>query len=515
MSSPPHSTPAPVRPWPWWRRHKIISVLIVVVVVAAVLVSWRPWERCGDGMADANGQCVGLNLDLSPFSEPDSETMHDLRQKVAEQNGEIKGDDFITVVVLNNMTPNPSSDSAALLNVQHGVMGAIVAQQRLNHTPVVGAQTPPVKLLLANYGTGARWQSDAVTEILKHRDEQNIVAVIGLGQSLDNTRKAASTLSRNKIAVISALASADNMNREPGTTKRFIERFYRITPTNIDAALAAVSYLRDRGHQYENVTLVRDDSTTDIYSRTLGEAFKLAYRREFGRDVPSEQIFTSPSEPLEGVTRDAYMQEQFARIHSRMCLESPDLVYFAGRGADLRAFLRALGQGGACGMSKVDVLTSDDASSLLGERLPRMTTTQADVYYTSVATGDMWKDSDQTDNRRNYEAFEEAFTAQGLDDDLRDGYAMSHHDAVLLGVGAARMVPNVRENLKVVADWINNTYDCQHPLPGATGKIAFTPESNGNPVGKALPIMLLKPNGKIEQKDLTWTTGEPFENSCR
>ncbi|RKT89262.1 hypothetical protein SAMN05421805_11412 [Saccharopolyspora antimicrobica] len=63
--------------------------------------------------------------------------------------------------------------------------------------------------------------------------------------------------------------------------------------------------------------------------------------------------------------------------------------------------------------------------------------------------------------------------------------------------------------------WIDNYYDCAHPLPGATGKIAHAPETHGNPIDKALPIMLLKPDGRIEQKAIAWTTGTPFESSCR
>ncbi|MGW1678181.1 ABC transporter substrate-binding protein [Saccharopolyspora sp. NPDC002376] len=498
-----------MRPWPWWRRHKIISALLVVVLVAGGLAWWRPWERCGAGMSSAEDQCVGLNLDMNPFtSDP---TMNALQQRIAQRNAEIAGDDYITVVVLNNMTPDPDSDSAALLNVRHGVMGAIAAQDRVNTTSVVGSQRPLVKLLLANYGTDARWQSEAVQAILDHRNEQHIVAVIGLGQSLEGTRAAASTLSANKVAVISALASADNMNRDP-ITNDFIERFYRITPTNVDAANAAVLYLRDINAQ--KVMLVRDNNSSDIYSRTLGDSFKQAYQARYGHDMPSEATFTSPSEAPVDVTRDTLLQPQFANVYGRMCLEKPDLIYFAGRGADLKAFLRAVGEGGSCSLPEVDLLTSDDASSLLGRQLPDMPGTKVNVFYTSVATADMWKNTDQTDNQTNYQAFANAFASQDLDDDLRDGYAMAHHDALLLAVGAARLVNRVQENNMLVADLINNAYACGHPLPGATGKIAFSPDSHGNPIDKALPIMQLKPDGSIEQKSLTWTNGRPFDESC-
>ncbi|MDA3643920.1 ABC transporter substrate-binding protein [Saccharopolyspora indica] len=503
-----------MRPWPWWRRHKTISALLVLAVVAGGLTWWRPWERCGAGMVEADGQCVGLSLDMTPFSA--DETMNDLQQRIADQNARITEPDFITVVVLNSMAPDSTSDSVALLNVHHGIMGAITAQQRVNDTAVVGSQRPRVKLLLANYGGEARQQAEAVRQIIDHRDEQRIVAVIGIGQSLAATREAASTLSDHKIAVVTTVASGDEMNRVPGTGQ-FIERFYRITPTNTDAANAAVSYLR--GRDYRKVMLVRDDNSDDIYANSLGDAFRTAYQNGFA-DSPglSEAIFTSPSEQLEGqgTNRDIYLQPQFHRIHTRMCQESPDLVFFAGRGADLRAFLRAVGQGGACdGLSEFDVLTSDDAPSLLGGPLPEMQGVKANVYYTSVATADMWKHTGDTTNQDNYEAFAKAFRATGLNDDLRDGYAMSHHDALLLSVGAARQVADVGRNTELVADWIDLSYTCDSPLHGATGKLIYTPESHGNPIGKALPIMLLKPDGQVEQKAIAWSTGTPFETSCR
>lgn len=513
MSSVPQSTQGgAVRLRPWWRRHLLVLSLGVLVVVAGILALWRPWESCGAGMrADGpDDACVGLNLEGKPFSPDDG--MADLQRKIAQQNAAIGDREFVTVVLLNNMTPDRNSDSAELLNVQHGIAGAITAQNRANSTPVVGPQTPRVKLLLANYGTRARNQADAVREIVEHRGEQHIVAVIGLGQSLDNTRRAAAALSDQQIAVVSALASADNMNRRPGSDS-FIERFYRITPTNVDAAKAAVSYLRDQ-RDYKRVMLVRDISETDIYARTLGEAFKTAYRDGFGDDVPSEQYFRSPSEELEGVSQDEYMQSQFDKVRARMCLEKPDLVYFAGRGADLKSFLRALGQNGACGLSKVDILTSDDASSLLGTQLPEMHSMQADVYYTSVATRGMWEGTGQNVNQTNYEGFEEAFRGLGLADDLRDGYAMSHHDALLLAIGAARQIPAVAQNPTTVADLIFN-YDCVAPFPGATGQVAFTPDSHGNPINKALPVMRLLPNGELQKQALAWSAGRPFgPDSC-
>lgn len=506
---------APVQPRSWLRRHKFITAAVVVVVVAAGLAVWQPWKPCGAGMEtiESSPNCVGLDIDDTSFGDGDA--TRDLRERIAEHNAEV-GPDFVTVVVLDNMTPNTEFDSINPDNVMHGVAGALTAASRANDEPIARGTSPQVKLKLANYGATESEAVAAANAIIKARESERIVAVVGLGQSLEHTRLAASMLSDAGLAVVSGMASADNMNRDLYGDPEYIERFYRITPTNIDAAKAAVGYLSSRPPG--KLLLVHDTNPDDIYSRTLADAFRGAYREVFEGE-PGDQPFTSPNGLNKG-TREKYMEGMFASVFSRICAEQPDQVYFAGRGTDLAAFLRTIAANGMCvnGLD-MDIITSDDASSLLDRPLPVFAPKQVRVFYTSVATRDQWDHADppQPDNQANYQKFEDAFNRLGLEDDaLVDGYAMSVHDAVLVATAAARGFESAGENYQLVSDWIKK-FDCAGAFSGATGRIAYKtdPAVQGNPVDKAMPILRLEPDGRPVQVDLVWPSGQPFgPESC-
>ncbi|WP_406692487.1 hypothetical protein REH65_12005 [Saccharopolyspora sp. ID03-671] len=457
--------------------------------------------------AGSSGSCVGLNVESGSFGTNDAVAA--LRERVVEHNAGVTDPDFVTVVVLDNMTPDPSIDSIGGDTVRHGVEGALTAARRANDTTAVGAKTPKVKLLLANYGTDEVQAAEAVRQIELAREQERIVAVVGLGQSLEHSRTAASGLADHGIAVVSGMASADDMNQHVDTGEKLHE-FFRITPTNIDAAKAGAAYLRQQ--RPEKVMLVEDTNDADSYSLTLAEAFKDAYRDQ---EISSAE-FTSLSDPS-GTARPDFMAGEFARVYSRICLEKPTHLYFAGRGNDLRSLLDVMSQNTNCtGMSDVDVITSDDATNLVGRPLPRFDNRQVRVLYTSVATKGQWDGvPGQEESRASYESFESAFVGMGMDnaDALIDGYAMSVHDAFLVATKAAREVGGA---YGMVADKIK-ALDCVEPFGGATGKIAYKNghAGQGNPVGKAMPIMRLDVNGHPVQESLVWPSGQPFgPQSC-
>lgn len=506
---------APVQPRSWLHRHKFIAAAAVVVLVAAGLAVWQPWKPCGPGM-QAEGSphiCVGLNLEGSSFGAHDAVEL--LRERVKQHNAEVAGPEFVTVVVLDNMTPDVEQDSLGEANVRHGVEGALTAAWRANNSLVANGKLPRVKLQLANYGNGAVHHADAVREIVAAKDSAHIVAVVGLGQSLNTTRAAAAALSEAGIAVVSSMASADNMNQHVDDTGRYIRRFFRITPTNVDAGRAAATHVHQSG--YEKVMLVQDTNPADIYSLTLGRAFRDSYKELLGHDIADVLTYTSPKDSGD-IPRAEYMEKMFADTHARICLEDPDLVYFAGRGADLRPFLQTLSQNGQCDRPEVDILTSDDASNVVSQPLPALTDSGVRLFYTSVATRGQWNGPGQEENRARYEEFEEVFGQLGFNAevDLLNGYAMSTHDAVLVATAAARMVPSVMTNTTNVADWIKK-FDCVQPYLGVTGKIAYKtdPAVQGNPVDKAMPILRLEPDGRPVQVGLVWPSGQPFgPQSC-
>lgn len=500
------------------RRHWRLLALPVAVILAGttVFIVTRPSPSpCGPGLTALGSPqvCVGLDLDSTAFR--DNDPLAGLEQRIAAQNATITGIHFVTIVVLDNMTPDPTNDSLAFRNVRHGVQGAITGAWRANNQTVADGTTPPVKLLLASFGSGGEFEAQAVDAIVAARDSQHIVAVTDFGQSLDTSRKAASDLSDQHIASVGSLVSGDNINQNP-KTGRPIPRFFRVTPTNSDAARATVAYLGAKN--YRRVMLIQDTNQHDLYATTLATAFQTAYTSRYHQQLDMES-YESPDTPLNDINRATYMKKRFADMHGDICSEKPDLIYFAGRGADLRSFLTALAEGGACGLSSTDVMSSDDATSILGTPLPDFHGLPVKVLYTGVATKDEWNNAvpPQPDDIRDYNDFVSAFLGQhvGAPEDLVDGYAILNHDAVLTAATAARQDPSPVSDPMTVADFIGE-FNCLNPVPGAGGKIAFSQHSQGNPIDKVMPIMRIQPDGTPAPQDLAWATGLDFDHGgCR
>lgn len=451
--------------------------------------------------------CIGLDLDSTPFR--DNDPLADLERVVAEQNRRV-GDDFITVVALYDTAPNPKNNSLGLPDLRHHIQGAITAVWRANNQSIADGSIPPIKLLLGNFGGEGAFEAQAVNAIVRARDSQHIVAVTGFGQSLDKIRQAAIDLSDHQISSIADTVSGDDMNLDPATHQK-IQRFFRTTATNGDKAAAAVAYLAE--NSLRKVVVVEDINPLDRYGMSLGEGFKSAYINRYRQSTYTKN-FRSPDTELRGMSRSEFMTKQFADMHGELCLEKPDMIYFAGRGADLRSFLVALSQGGACGLGPLDVVSGNDAGNILGTPLPNFGSLNVTVLYTTTATTGEWNDAApaEAENLQNYNDFVSVFTGQhfGTAQDLGDGSAMTSHDAVLTAATAARKDPSSATDPATVSAFIEE-FDCRSPIPGATGKIAFSPDSRGNPIDKAVPIIEIHDDGSPTMRDMVWAAGQPFD----
>ncbi|HWE89693.1 MAG TPA: amino acid ABC transporter substrate-binding protein [Pseudonocardiaceae bacterium] len=504
----------------WWRYRYAILALVLVVLAGIAVWFWKPWQQppapCGAGLTPVGSPqvCAGLDLDSTPFRPDDP--LADLERAIADQNAQISTDRFVTVVMLDDLSPDPASDSVAFQTVRHGVQGAITGAWQADNETTAAGKTPPVKLLLANLGSGGDDEQQAVDAIIANRDKQHIVAVTDFGQSLITTRKAASDLSNAGIAGVGSLVTGDDMNQYPNDGD-YIQNFFRVGPTNTDAATAAVGYIASHG--YQKVMLVDDTNKGDDYASSLAQAFRTAYASQYQQQPLYSKEYPSPNTPLNDIGRTKFMQSLFGQMYDEICLAKPNLIYFAGRGVDLSSFLVALSQGGSCGLGTVDVMSGDDATAMLTTSLPHFTDPRVQVFYTGLATIGEWDASapGEADDAANYQAFLDVFTGKtpgspgfGVPADLVDGYVIMNHDAVLTAATAARQNPAPVDNPTTVAGTIASI-DCLKPIPGAGGKIAFSSTSHGNPVDKPLPIMQITGSGPV-QRDLVWSVpGAPFD----
>jgi ABC-type branched-subunit amino acid transport system substrate-binding protein len=406
------------------------------------------------------------------------------------------------------MTPDPTKDSVSIQEVRDRMEGAITAVWRANNQPVAGGTKPPIKLLLASFGSGASYETEAVQAIVQQKVSQHIVAVTGLGQSLDQTRQAAKDLSDADIVTVGSVVTADNMNTD--LTGKPIPNFFRVAATNKDTANAAVSYIAAR--QYRKALLIADANTSDTYDTSLADDFRAAFTAHYGSPVPYSERYQSPVTPVKSATRNDFMTGQFAKMHSDICADAPDVIYFAGRGVDLASFLTALSGSGACNLGPIDVLTGDDATSIVGQPLPPFQSMHVRVFYTALATADEWRGSPSTDDtKQDYASFAQAFSnrANGFDPaDLRGEDAIMSHDAVIATALAARLDPQATEDSSTVKAYFLRL-KCTQFVPGASGDIAF--DDNGNPVDKAVPMLELGPDRSSVLQEVNWPTGKQFD----
>jgi ABC-type branched-subunit amino acid transport system substrate-binding protein len=357
-------------------------------------------------------------------------------------------------------------------------------------------------LLLANYSLDAGAWPQAVDAIKQARLSEHIVAVTGIGQSWDTTRAAVAALSDAGIAVVGADVTADNMNVAPGPGGKRSSNFFRVAPTNTDEARAAAKYITQ--HSYHKVLLVKDVNEGDSYVQTLGNACAANVKAD------NVEPYRSPDGPLKIATREQLMARIFVQVHSDICAVKPDLIYFAGRGTDLRYFLTALSSSGACGLGSLDVMTGDDAENLVGGRISTSSDLSFTVFYTASAYTDEWSGfPSDSDYVKNYQDFATAFTKENFADaNLDDGEAMTDHDAVRVAVAATKADPLATVEPNTVAAFLVGIH-CHNYIPGASGPIAFG--LDGNPIDKAMPILQIHADGTVTQKDLAWPTGQPLD----
>ncbi|MFD5091566.1 amino acid ABC transporter substrate-binding protein [Amycolatopsis thailandensis] len=497
------ATGPPVRPRGWARRHRALLIVVVVLLAAAALTGIRPWESCGAGLhavdadEDSVGSsyvCVGLNLDSGPMREDDP--LGPLEKLVKGRN-DAAGDNFRTIVVLENLTPDRKVDSQPFPFVQREVQGAITAAWPKNGPA-------GFKLLLANYGSNADHWRVVADEIIAAAAAQRVVAVTDVGVSSENSRALVAELSARGIATIGATVTADNMNTDLKGART--ENFFRVGPTNTDEARAAAGYIATHG--FQRVMMIQGNSKEDTYATTLAEAFKSSSK------VPVLFTKAYTPKPLADTSREAYLRGLFRSWHNDICGAKPDLIYFAGRGLDLGALVAALAGDGACeGLDSLTVMTGDDASTLAGNPLELNKDIGVRLRYTALAYPDQWDmftaDPAYPTYKKNYDNFVAEFTGtHGFPKgELWDGAAMIEHDAVAAAVEAATR--NVSADPVSMPDMVR-TIDCNSAVPGATGFVAFD-QVTGNQLDKALPILSIDADGSVHPVDLVWSRGRPLD----
>ncbi|HEX4720927.1 MAG TPA: ABC transporter substrate-binding protein [Pseudonocardiaceae bacterium] len=513
----------------WPRRHPWLAGALVVVLLFGVVVGGRwlvgrlfaPALTCGAGMSAnaASTACVGVDLTGGPLSPADPPRLGALENTLRDNNNAVTGS-YVSIVLLENMTPDEKVDTETYDDLIPDIEGAVAAVWRANHTDAWGT-IPQVKLFLGNLGSqNASW-SAATDEIGANAAANHITSVIGLGQSTLRTRQAAARLTeRYHLPVIGSTVTGDDMNTDPSTGAR-MPGFFRVAPTNDDTVAAAARYITGIEPDPSKVAIVFDDVAGDDYTQTLG----LAARRLM--PTAHQFPFTSQTDLPAGVERGKDLAQKFTYVDPNICTVAPKVIYFAGRGVDLGAFVQTWIQSGTpCATTgKLTVVTGDDGDEAIDSEPVRQAIAggHVAVLFTPLASPDEWgrcmASGSTAAEQANYDQFQAAFTGQPdvctgqsvietdhagaltyRQADLRTGQAMLNQDAAAVAITAAR-----RDSVTVVQNPLGQISIMQEMrcttgrIAGASGWIVYSadPANYGNPIGKPIPMVTMSSDGTI------------------
>lgn len=406
------------------RRHPVLSLTAALLLLAGAVfggiwgygVLFPPALSCGPGMTAAGTPlaCVGVNLGSTPFTKGEPERMRKLQDRIRTANDAVQGNST-SVVLMLNLSPVEDVDTLTYESLYHNVEGAIAAVWRANNTAAYGS-TPGVKLYLANMGSQyGSWQQ-AVASVKKNAAAEHISAVVGLGQSTEQTRQAAAAISAQlHIPVIGSTVTGNSMNLDPADPagKRTIPDMFRVSPTNSDSVIAVNQYVSGLRPAVSSLAVVADSVADDDYTATLAAEAKTRFQ------APDRTVtvlpYTSPRSLPSGAGRRDYLIQQFNLMHANLCQAAPSVVYFAGRGRDLGAFVQNWVQGTPCGIPQLRILVGDDASEAIRDDavLKGVASGRVTVAYTALASPDEWgTECPGSDAKRNYDQFWSAFTGR-------------------------------------------------------------------------------------------------------
>ncbi|MDI3420778.1 ABC transporter substrate-binding protein [Streptomyces luteolus] len=521
---PPWTPPSAARPRSWYVKWALLAAALLaygVYFFAGDTWGTRAYafDRCADGVWEEgpDDECVGVTDGTFSFDDSLDHITEDIRE--ANQNVEKSGKRWVTVAYVHPLTigsADDKDDNAALQELE----GAYAAQDELNNRQ---GTVPRIKVAIANTGSGGK-QWEAVAERLlelKEDREHPLVAVTGFGPSYETTKSLVDRLREAELPMVGATSTADELAdaKEPG--------FFRVTNPNKKQASAIVRHLveEQRRKGSYRVAMIKDRNTGEAYSRSLSEGFEEQARKQGLRLEPLGLSYEAGAPALANA---------FGSIADRVCRHEPDAVYFAGRGRELRQFIKAMSvTGRQCG---VTVFTGDDAVSIYAdgmeskEKLAELTEdwrrSAVKVRFTGLAHPGMWReDADGKGYPQGKDPFP-AFAARyekltGRDRaKLDDGQVIAVYDAMLVAGKAIQDVwtHEPSDSSSGGKDDGKGGSGADLPWPpkepphlavrqmllqikkgneaaGLSGLIHFA--DDGNPVQKPLPLVELLPTGEF------------------
>jgi hypothetical protein len=503
------------------RRMRVILAggLALLIAAAGAGIAWgviglaRVDHSCLIGGATyvthqgAASECVGVtdgSFDFDP-------RLHAVEQDILKENKGIVAahpDSYVSVVLLLPISASATS-ILSMANAIQQLRGAYTAQHHVNRDDVEG-RIPYIQLLIASNGDQANQWSAADDAIENLAAAQHVDAVTGLGVSLDQTEAAARQLTSWGLPVVGATITSDHFDN--------IKNLIRVSPDNQDAISVAVDYARTASG-FTRAELIEDESTNDTYDATVVAAFK-KYPDNTHQIVGKELYDTSfRNQQLSRAARaqaEQIVKNRISQMPADICLAQPAVVLFAGRGQDLAELVADLANRPCGDKSKpITIISGDDVTNLpFSPAVSQGLQNGVSVVYAGVANLDEWSAASgpgTAQGRSGFAMFSQIFRALFPAGPSADSNTMMAYDAALTAVSAIRLTLQPQPSKDAVIAELSALHG-SHTVSGASGPIAFTADylsgKGSNPIGKAIPMLALNPDGSSKFESLAWPDGQ-------
>jgi hypothetical protein len=469
-----------------WRRR--IAAGVVAVVAAAgiggaayevVRHDCRGLARPDHNLSKVDGECIGWTDENAFAFAPN---LDKVTADIGVENQHVangfygQNTNYVKVAVIMPMTSDGTSAMTAP-TILHALEGAYVAQRRANASVFFDSPNPYIQLVLMNEGrTQSHWPEVTAALAGMTGGAHPVVAAVGLGVSVPDTRKLAVALNELRIPAIGGVLTAPTL-ATPG--------LFQAAPSNVDYIRALSAYLGTRPEL--RTAVLAYDSNVDYYVQTLRRAFEGPELKDYlgGREVGFNGSTLSTGTVVPAIFDD---------VKDDVCLTRAQMVFFAGRDRDLSRLIDQLAQRGQCGADRPLVILTGSTGLNLDDGIgATMTASDITLIDASASDAQGWSTSDGSvvGVPADFASFRAAFLASYPASDLTDGYAIGHHDAVAIAVKAVRQFARQAPDRTPTGPNVLTELANLHKFPGAGGSLSFDDHSDGWPHGKAVAIVQL------------------------
>jgi ABC-type branched-subunit amino acid transport system substrate-binding protein len=439
------------------QRKRALALSAAALLVAGGAAAWSLWPSPKPAAAAPCAACV---TDGAPPFAAGSAAMRQVQSAIATENAKVRrAGPYVTIALLSPLTTGPLSD-VPLPRMIDQLRAAYLAQTTIN-----ASGSPGVQLLLANEGTGTELSAGKAVQQLETLEgaPDHLVAVAGLGLSIDATVTAAQTMARNGMPMFGAVTSANEFNDSLFADLHLAgaSALIQVVP-DVSAQVSRLAAVIGRPRE---AFVVYDQQATDLYTGDLQTDFT----RVFSASVDGRA--TSPYTPgsEDGI--------EFKAIAEDVCAgpTTPDVLY-AGRASVLAELVKQLKDEIICSGKKITVVTAGDADGLD----PGVTTSTGGLGQVSVIYSDIVNVGRLTATFRSSYAVSPALAAMDPKAaSLTDPWTIATYDSMMAAwtaietadVGLKSGLPNA-DDVAQLAEHLGG----ENAVAGATGPLSFTPD---------------------------------------